>query len=469
MRYKLSRLALAGLLLVGLAACHRKPKLSPLEESQVRSPEEWLRNEAVKALYDYVRIDTTLSRGEQEGAQFFQRFFECAGIDAEIVCPAPRRCNVLARLPGRSRDGALLLLNHIDDAPILTPWKDAKPFEGKIKLGYLYGRGSYDMKSIGLAQALAMRFLKRNGIVPAADILFLAEADEETDQRWGSRWLLEHRPEWFSGVGNVLNEGGDSEMILRDVRFWGLETLQAGFAFAELEASSPEPLKRLAARWPALPFSPVAPHPHAREAFDLLANQMPMPLTDTLRHLDRARSDPRELATLPERYGAFLEARIRWTGPYTNPQGGLGEYVTVSVPPGTPPEQFLRPIVNEAKAAGIRVLREESSGATSASPYPTPFTDLVKRVTQVHYPGVPFAPMPTAGGYTTSIYFRARGIPAYGFPPNPVNITDAARRHGSDERIFLRDYVAGVDLYRDVLEEFAFSAGNKTSPGLARK
>ncbi|HLN58756.1 MAG TPA: hypothetical protein VK416_09355, partial [Thermoanaerobaculia bacterium] len=70
---------------------------------------------------------------------------------------------------------------------------------------------------------------------------------------------------------------------------------------------------------------------------------------------------------------------------------------------------------------------------------------------------------PIFGGATTSIYFRQRGIPAYGYSPVPANITDSVRRHGNDERIFLRDYVNGVDLYRELLLEFAFYGGNKTS------
>ncbi len=90
-----------------------------------------------------------------------------------------------------------------------------------------------------------MRSLKERGVVPESDILFLAEADEEVGQRWGSRWLLEHRPEWFAGVTDVLNEGGTNEMMLRTVRFWGIETIQAGYALAELEADSASPLEAL--------------------------------------------------------------------------------------------------------------------------------------------------------------------------------------------------------------------------------
>jgi len=83
-------------------------------------------------------------------------------------------------------------------------------------------------------------------------------------------------------------------------------------------------------------------------------------------------------------------------------------------------------------------------------------TDILMRVAEAYTPGVPFGPMPTFGGYTTSVLFRQRGLPTYGYSPIAMNITDASRRHGIDERVFLRDYQRGVDMYADVLEEFAF-------------
>jgi hypothetical protein len=36
-----------------------------------------------------------------------------------------------------------------------------------------------------------------------------------------------------------------------------------------------------------------------------------------------------------------------------------------------------------------------------------------------------------------------------------MNITDAARRHWNDERIYLRDYLSGVSLFTDALLEYA--------------
>jgi acetylornithine deacetylase/succinyl-diaminopimelate desuccinylase-like protein len=446
--------------LLALSGCRRTPSAISVEEAAdlQRPASEWLREESVRLLSDYVRIETTAGKGEQQGAEFLKRIFDCEGIENEIVCPAPGRCNLLARLPGRTSNGALLLLNHIDVADAFAAyWKDAKPFEAKIRLGYLYGRGSYDMKSLGLAEVLAMREVRRRGIVPVTDILFLAEADEELDQKWGSRWLLAHRPDWFRGVRWVLNEGGTTELILRATRFWGIETVQGGYASVELEGPSNQAIEALIARVPPVRSEPVAPHPHVVAAFNMLADHLPSPYTEPLRHLDRVRMDPKELAILPDRYGSFLEARIHWSDPYALPEnpGRVRRYVSISVPPGVPPMPYLAPVLAMAEPQGLKVIRVFDSGPTKASDYPSALTDLLKRVTEAHFPGVPFGPLPGFGGFTTSLIFRGAGMQVYGFSPFPMNITDAARRHWNDERIYLRDYIDGIALFTDAVLEYA--------------
>ena len=455
------RLAIAtAAALLALCACKRTPAaLSARQAADLERPaSEWLGEESVRLLSEYVRLDTTAAKGERAGVEFLKRFFDCEGIENEIVCPAPGRCNLLARLPGKTASGTLLLLNHVDVADAFPAyWKEALPFEAKIHLGYLYGRGAYDMKSLGLAQALAMREVRRRGIVPVTDILFLAEADEEVDQKWGSRWLLEHRPEWFKGVRWVINEGGTTELLLRTPRFWGIETVQGGYASVELEGPSSQALQELASRVAPVLSSPVAPHPDVVAGFAMLANHLPSPYTEPLRHLDRVRGDPKELAILPDRYASFLEARLHWSDFYEHPAspGRVRRYVSVSVPPGVAPLPYLAPIVAAAEQRGLKVIRVSDSGPTKASEYPSALTDLLQRVTEAHFPGVPFGPLPGFGGFTTSLIFREAGMQVYGFSPFPMNITDSARRHWNDERIYLRDYIEGISLFTDALLEYS--------------
>jgi acetylornithine deacetylase/succinyl-diaminopimelate desuccinylase-like protein len=456
---KSARVLLVLGLVLSSGSC-RKEQHALFERDQTRSASDWLKDESVHLLRDYVRIQTTDDRGEREGAEFLKNLLDCEGIESEIVCPAPRRCNLLARLPGRSREGALLLLNHIDVVNAYPQfWKDAKPFDGTIKNGYLYGRGAYDMKSIALSELFAFRNLKRRGIVPRSDILFLAEADEEREQKWGSMWLLEHRPEWFQGIANVLNEGGVNETVLRDVRYWGIETLQAGLAYAEFEAESRETLSRFQSNFPQRSGPAIAPLPQIVFAFGLLANHLSSPLTEPLRHLDRVWRNPAELAILPDRYGAFLQPRMSWTPIFDYPPSGGGKPHTiyvVSTPPQVRSASYLAPVLEAASREKLRLVESFATEPTTASPFPTAFTDLLQRVNQAHHPGVPFGPLPGGWGTTTSLLYRQRGIPAYGYSPIPMNILDAGRRHGNDERVYLRDYVDGNRLYTDILEEFAF-------------
>jgi acetylornithine deacetylase/succinyl-diaminopimelate desuccinylase-like protein len=52
---------------------------------------------------------------------------------------------------------------------------------------------------------------------------------------------------------------------------------------------------------------------------------------------------------------------------------------------------------------------------------------------------------------TDSRFFRAHGIPSYGFTPFQVLTSDALRVGGAGERIALPAYVEGVAIYRELL------------------
>ena len=187
--------------------------------------------------------------------------------------------------------------------------------------------------------------------------------------------------------------------------------MQAGYATAELEFATPQPLSALADRWRQLHSPIVLPDPQVVEGFGLLANHLVSPLTDPLRHLDQVRRNPAWLATLPDRYGSFLEARVFWSNPAPGRAVAASPFRTVfvvSTPPGMPPERYFDAILADARSHGITVVESFLGGVTAASPYPTPFTETLRRVTEAHFPGVPFGPLPTFGSFSTSMLFRRR-------------------------------------------------------------
>lgn len=124
---------------------------------------------------------------------------------------------------------SIILLNHMDVVPAIAEDWDSKihPFSGvilnddeikKIKAeiadgeDYLFGRGSLDMKSIGMMQLFSMALIKLNHLPIFKDIHFMAVADEESGGI-GARGAMNEiksggRLEALKGAEIVLNEGG---------------------------------------------------------------------------------------------------------------------------------------------------------------------------------------------------------------------------------------------------------------------
>ena len=92
------------------------------------------------------------------------------------------------------------------------------PFEGVLNDdGYLWGRGTVDMKGEVAARAVALKELVRSGWRPRGDLWFLAVADEEDGMaEVGMNWLLKARPDIRPDMS--VNEGGGERFELTDGR-----------------------------------------------------------------------------------------------------------------------------------------------------------------------------------------------------------------------------------------------------------
>jgi acetylornithine deacetylase/succinyl-diaminopimelate desuccinylase-like protein len=453
---------LGGLLV--LAACRQTGSIHPdLPEWQyeiARKPERWMADPAIRLLHDYVQIDTTDPPGnERRGAEFLKAYLECEGIASELICPEKDRCNLYARLRGREPGGTRLLLNHIDVVPAYPPYWKFPPFGAAIDKSYLYGRGSYDMKSIGIAQMLAFVDLAKSGIVPRRDVIFLAECGEENGGTDGVSWIFEHRPDLLSGVSFVLNEGGYQEMVAGNLRYWGIEIAQAGMGTALLTADDAR----------TVTFDPpfrglglhVTPEPIVQMYLNEVAEFRAPFFANAFRHPDLLR-DPEVLKWIPFQNLSLITGGVYYAPPFPArllPVYDFGRQydapLTVSLPLGVDPCPYLDAVLAEAGRRGASWVSRECSGPLSASPYPTPDTEAIRRVLQALLPGIPLLPMINSFAGTTSVEFRKRGIPAYGFTPFQIDPADAARRHGNDERIFLPFYTRGVTAMREVLFELA--------------
>jgi acetylornithine deacetylase/succinyl-diaminopimelate desuccinylase-like protein len=169
-----------------------------------------IERKALDLLQQYIRIESVNPPANTaEAANFFKRILDDNGIPPRLYTSGPAgQTNLVVRLAGRDRSKKpLLLLNHFDVVPVdRKAWK-VDPFAAVVQNGEIWGRGSMDMKGIGIQQLMALVALKQAGIKPARDIVMLSTADEETNGILGIRWMIDNH---FSDIDAeyVLDEGG---------------------------------------------------------------------------------------------------------------------------------------------------------------------------------------------------------------------------------------------------------------------
>src|SRR5699024_143606 len=90
------------------------------------------------------------------------------------------RPNLVATLKGSGAGKSLILNGHVDTVPIgeLSKWTYG-PWDGEIKNGKMYGRGTADMKGGLAATILSAIYLKRIGLELEGDLIIQSVVDEE--------------------------------------------------------------------------------------------------------------------------------------------------------------------------------------------------------------------------------------------------------------------------------------------------
>lgn len=408
---------------------------------------------SVKLLQEYLQIDTTHATGSEiPGAEFLARQLESVGIEVHIERLGRRNANLWAFLEGDDPK-AVTLLNHIDVEPIDEPekWKHP-PFSGTIELPFIYGRGTFDMKSLAIAQLEAMMRLKEKGIPLRRSLMFLATGDEEVDSSLGVRWWLDHHPEVASRISSVLTEGGAVEAVsLEDVKFWGTEFGQKRFVDLWICDSNFTKLKQLQLELRA--NSKGVLHPPTPEIADylklygptrdntLFSNQLKSPETLHLR-IDEFMS-PRILSLLRNELAVFPIEE--------SPEGGFSMRVIFHLLPNMTVDDGWDELIPD-RLAGYTYYVEEQHGPVPSSPLDDPIYLDLDRFMKQRFPEAPHGPLFIPWSATDSRFFRVRGIPSYGYSPFWFLSGDAAKMKGANERMPLPQLVLGVEVYSELVE-----------------
>ncbi len=408
---------------------------------------------ALDLLQRYVRIASVNPPADtRETAKLLQSELAEAGIEATLYqSGSDGKTNLIARLPGRDRtQRPLLLLNHMDVVPVdASRWKE-NPFGAEIKNGSLWGRGSLDMKSTGIMQLTGLILLKRLGIVPARDIVFVSTCDEETGGVMGAQWMIDHHwnemnPEY------VMDEGGVGS---RDVYTSG--KLVFGISVDDKQVL-----------WLRLRATGVSGHgsqPNPDNANDIL-----------IRAIERAKDFPRSAKPNPivtEMHDAvgtfasnkFMNAIQQNTISVTSLHSGVGEPPKANVIPSIaeatldcrllPGENF-QEFVSEIKARinDPRVIVEQISRNPDDPPLSSTNTPLYKAIAdsiRKENPDAAIMAIVVPFG-TDASKFRMRGVAGYGIMPMIIDAATLATMHSDSEHIPVDQFKRGLHIYFDIL------------------
>ena len=428
-----------------------------------------LQSETTSVLQRLVRFNTVNPPGDERDAiEYLAGYLREAGFDVTLLAHTESRPNLVADLRGTGDGPTLCYLGHVDTVLANAEEWTHDPWSGDLADGYLWGRGSLDMKSQVAAEAVAAVSLAREGWRPAHGHLKLVfVADEETGGDVGAHWLTSEHPDAVR-CDYLLNEGGGDVFEYGGQRLYGVCCAEKGiFRFTittrgvAAHASLPKMgenallklgpiLGKLAAAPPSFELTdgpaallrglgedPAQPEQAlanlAAKAPELIAFLEPMlgvTLTPTMIHA----SD--KINVIPSRAFIKVDCRV---------PPGLGEDIA---------RQRIEQVLGPEDGAFEIAFTERTIG--NASALDTKLMGIIDRWIKASDPGAETVPV-ILPGFSDSRWFRD-AFPecvAYGFFPQrdqPL-LHSAPLVHSADERIDVRDLGFAAQAYADIARE----------------
>lgn len=121
------------------------------------------------------------------------------------------RYNIVGKLASPGAKRTLHFNAHYDVVPVSGKWRHGSPFSGTVDGGWIYGRGTADMKGSIASLLLALHALRATHAKPKLNIEVSFTADEETDSQLGTGWLVQNAP--INPDYAIVMEGGEKNII----------------------------------------------------------------------------------------------------------------------------------------------------------------------------------------------------------------------------------------------------------------
>jgi len=419
---------------------------------------------------ELIEINTTSALSTQRAAEGLKARLVTAGIDdVKILGPSREKANLIVRLPGTGKKRPILFIAHLDVVDARREDWTFDPFQLTEHEGYLYGRGTIDIKNEVTDLVVNLIRLKVEGFRGDRDIILALTADEEVGGKDGIQWLLQNHRTLIDAEFCVNADTGGGE--IKDGKYFQnpVQTAEKVYLSLQLEVKnrgghSSEPTKDNAiyhlaeglARLAKFEF-PIHVNEAIAEYFGRLADKETGLIAEDMRAVG---NDPSNTAAAAARLCSVspaYNALLRTTAVATQIAGGHAEnalpqrataIVNCRILPEESPDEIRATIVRVLQNDKIEVTELTNLLPSPSSPVNPAIFQAVEQVTLEMWPGVCVLPIMSAYG-SDGRHVRSAGIPVYGVSGMFLEIEDWSRAHGQNERIAIASFFDGIEfMYR---------------------
>src|SRR6266851_1059048 len=212
-----------------------------LAQASPSDPENVLVHDLLREL---IEINTTHSVGSTgKAAEAMAARLRTAGFatsDVQVLGRNSAHGNLVARLRGTGARKPILLISHLDVVEARKEDWTTDPFQFVEKDGYIYGRGTIDIKSGDAILVAEFIRWKREGFRPDRDLILALTANEEGGdvEENGIYWLLKNHRDMIDAAYSINLDGGNLETKKGKKLLNELQYAEKGFLSFVLEVKN---------------------------------------------------------------------------------------------------------------------------------------------------------------------------------------------------------------------------------------
>jgi len=452
---------------VGLALALALPSSAGAETTAQLMPE------TMAMLRHAIAAQTVEGKGQVPAfARYLAGKLESAGFaksDIEVI-PVGETAALVAHYRGSGKGKPILLSAHMDVVAANPKDWSRDPFTLIEENGYLYGRGTSDMKTNLVTLVATMMRFKREGFVPGHEMILVFSGDEETAM--ASTRELARRYHDAEFLLNADAGGGTFDDQLKPVDY-EIQAAEKTYADFLLTVTSPgghssEPTPDNAIYRLAQALDRVAGY-----AFPVQHNEITLaslkavgehshgPLAQAMLQFSAHPDDARAAAVISA--DPAYVGQLRTTCVATMLDGGhalnalpqrASANINCRIFPGTSVAAVEATLHQVVADPSVKITVQQPPPVQSpASPLREDIVAAVTATVHERFPGLDVVPGMSAGA-SDSLHFRNAGVPSYGVSPNFGKPGDSFA-HGLNEKLLASEVPAALDFWHSLLTKLA--------------